>query len=146
VPAIARGVGERLERVKNLRPFYLVLVDPGVAASTSSVYKNMDFRLTSNQKYTMNTGLNALLQGEEFDLRGLLHNDLEESACQLYPEIKRTKQEMELLLEQKVVMTGSGSSLFALFLSREAAALGCDRLKKKWAKGSRRVFLSSFRM
>ncbi len=146
MPAIARGVGERLERVESLRPFYLVLCDPGVAASTSLVYKNMDFRLTSNQNYTMNTGLNALLQGKGFDLRELLHNDLEESACRLYPEIKQTKEEMEFLLKQKVVMTGSGSSLFALFSTREAAAGGCDRLHEKWAKGNRRVFLSSFKM
>lgn len=143
-PAIARGVGERLEPVEGLKPFYLVLCDPGVAASTAMVYKNFDFRLTSKQKYNMNTGLNALLRGQGFDIRGLLHNDLEESACSLYPEIKETKEEMALLLQRDVYMTGSGASLFALFSAREDAVRGYDRLIEKWAGSYKKVFLSSF--
>ncbi len=143
-PAIARGVGERLEKVPALRSYYLVLCDPGIAASTAKVYKNIDFTLTSNQKYNMNTGLNVPLRGEEFDVRDQMHNDLEESACRLYPEIKETKEEMALLLQRKVVMTGSGSSFFALFSARENADRGYERLLKKWAGSKRKVFLSSF--
>ena len=143
-PAIAKGVGERLEKVLNLRPCHLVLCDPGIAASTAEVYKNIDFRLTANQKYNMYTGLNESLRGQEFDVRDQMHNDLEESACRLYPEIKETKEEMAVLLQRKVYMTGSGSSLFALFSARENAKKGFERLLKKWAKSKRKVFLSSF--
>ncbi|MCD4718581.1 MAG: 4-(cytidine 5'-diphospho)-2-C-methyl-D-erythritol kinase [Desulfobacula sp.] len=144
-PAIAKGVGERLEKVPNLRPYHLVLCDPGIAASTANVYKNIDFRLTLNQKYNMNTGLNIPLRGQEFDVRDQMHNDLEESACRLYPEIKETKEEMELLLQRRVVMTGSGSSLFALFSARENANKGYERLLRKWARSKRKIFLSSFK-
>ncbi len=143
-PAIAEGVGERLEKVPNLRPYHLVLCDPGIAASTAKVYKNIDFRLTSGQKYNMNTGFNELLQGQEFDVKGQVHNDLEESACRLYPEIKETREEMQLLLQRKVIMTGSGSSLFALFSDRKNAEAGCERLLKEWVKNKRKVILSSF--
>jgi len=143
-PAIAKGVGERLEKVSNLRPYHLVLCDPGIAASTAKVYKNIDFRLTSKQKYNINTGLNVLLRGQEFDVRDQMHNDLEESACRLYPEIKETKEEMQLLLQRKVYMTGSGSSLFALFSGRKTAKTGCERLLKEWAKSKKNVILSSF--
>ena len=143
-PAIAKGVGERLEKVPTLRPYHLVLCDPGIAASTAKVYKNIDFRLTSDQKYNNDTGLNVPLRGQEFDVRDQMHNDLEESACRLYPEIKETKEEMALLLQRKVVMTGSGSSLFALFSARENACRGYERLLKKWAGSKRKVFLSSF--
>jgi 4-diphosphocytidyl-2-C-methyl-D-erythritol kinase len=142
--AIAKGVGERLERVPNLRPYHLVLCDPGIAASTANVYKNIDFRLTLNQKYNMNTGLNVLLGEQEFDARDQMHNDLEESACRLYPEIKETKEEMESLLRRRVVMTGSGSSLFALFSARDNANRGYEMLLKKWTGSKRKVFLSSF--
>lgn len=143
-PAIAEGIGERLEKVMNLRPYYLILCDPGVAALTAKVYKNIDFRLTLNQKYNKKSGLNVPLRGQEFDIRDQMHNDLEESACRLYPEIKETKEEMELLLKRRVVMTGSGSSLFALFSSRENANKGYERLLEKWADSKRKVFLSSF--
>jgi len=79
-PAIARGFGERLEKVPRLKSYYLVLCDPGVAASTAKVYKNLDYRLTSNQKDNIKTGLNVPLRGQEFDVRDQMHNDLEESA------------------------------------------------------------------
>ena len=144
-PAIARGVGERLEKVSNLKPYHLVLCDPGIAASTANVYKNLDFRLTSGRKYTKNAGLNVRSRGQEFDVRGQMHNDLEESACKLYPEIKETKEEMQLLLQKKVYMTGSGASLFALFSSRVTAEACCERLLEKWAKTRRTVILSSFK-
>ncbi|WP_299983501.1 4-(cytidine 5'-diphospho)-2-C-methyl-D-erythritol kinase [Desulfobacula sp.] len=144
-PAIAKGIGERLEKALNLRPYHLVLCDPGIFASTANVYKNIDFRLTLNQKYNKKTGLNVPLRGQEFDVRDQMHNDLEESACRLYPEIKEIKEEMELLLKRRVGMTGSGSSLFALFSARENANKGYERLLKKWAKSKRKVFLSSFK-
>lgn len=143
-PAIARGVGERLEKVASLKSYHIVLCDPGVAASTAKVYKNIDYRLTSNQKDNIKTGLNVPLRGQEFDVRDQMHNDLEESACRLYPEIRETKEEMAVLLQRKVYMTGSGSSLFALFSARENAKKAFELLLKKWARSRRKVFLSSF--
>jgi 4-diphosphocytidyl-2-C-methyl-D-erythritol kinase len=143
-PAIAKGIGEKLEKVSKLKQYHLILCDPGVAASTSNVYKNIDFRLTSKQKYNINTGLNVPLKGQEFDVRELMHNDLEESACRLYPAIKETKEEMALLLQQRVHMTGSGSSLFALFSDFKKAKKNFDMLTEKWAESKRKVFLSSF--
>lgn len=143
-PAIANGIGERLETVSGLRRFYLVLCDPGIAASTAMVYKNIDFRLTSKQKYNMNTGLNVPLRGQEFDVRGQLHNDLMEPACRLYPEIKETKGAMELVLRKKVFMTGSGATLFVLFSSRENAEKSFEKLLDKWRGTKRKIFLSAF--
>jgi len=143
-PAIASGVGERLEKAAGLKSYHLVLCDPGVAASTAKVYKNIDYRLTSNQKDNIKIGLNVPLRGQGFDLMDHMHNDLEESACRLYPEIKNTKEEMALLLERKVYMTGSGAALFALFSERDSAKKGFDRLSKIWADSKNKVFLSSF--
>jgi len=143
-PAIVQGIGEKLEKPPDLLPYHLVLCDPGVAAATAAVYKRYDFELTSIQKYTMNAGLNVLLKGREFDAGAWMHNDLEEPACRLYPEIREAKEEMELLLHTKVRMTGSGSSLFALFHARSEAQKGCEILLEKWAGSKRKIFLSSF--
>ena len=143
-PAIAKGIGERLEKVAGLKSYHLVLCHPGVGASTVKVYKNIDYRLTSNQKDNIKIGLNVPLRGQNFDVRDLLHNDLEESACRLYPDIKNTKEEMALLLQRKVYMTGSGATLFALFSDRESAKKGFERLLKAWDNSKKRVFLSSF--
>jgi 4-diphosphocytidyl-2-C-methyl-D-erythritol kinase len=143
-PAIVEGLGEKFGKAPDLQPHHLVLCDPGVAAATADVYKRYDFELTSNQKYTMNAGLNVPLRGQEFDAGTWVHNDLEGPACSLYPEIRETKEEMELLLRTKVRMTGSGSSLFALFQARKDAEKGCEILLESWAGSKRQVFLSSF--
>lgn len=143
-PAIVSGVGERLEKVTGLKSYHLVLCDPGVAASTARVYKNIDYRLTENQKYNKYVGLNESLRGQAFDVREHMHNDLEESACRLYPEIKEAKETMAVLLQRKVYMTGSGAVLFALFSARENAELGFERLVKNWTRGRQKIFLSSF--
>ena len=144
-PAIATGVGEQLELIPNLKPCHLVLCDPGIAASTANVYKNIDFRLTLGQKENIKSGLNMLLRGQEFDVRQSLHNDLEESACRLYPKIKKVKHEMAQLLGKKIYMTGSGSSLFTLFSNPKDAQKGCGVLTEKWTGTQKKVYLSSFK-
>lgn len=144
MPAIATGVGERLEKLEKLKPYYLVLCHPGVAASTAEVYKNIDFRLTSKPKYNMSTGLNMPLRGQGFDVLGKVHNDLMEPAFRLYPGIRETKEAMELLLCRDVFMTGSGASLFALFSTRQNAEQGYKKLVKQWHGTQRKIFLSSF--
>ncbi len=143
-PAIATGVGEQLELISNLKHYHLVLCDPGISASTANVYKNIDFRLTFDQKENIKSGLNMPLSGQEFDVRESLHNDLEESACRLYPNIKKVKQEMRLLLGKKVYMTGSGSSLFTVFSNPKEAEKGFRVLTEKWTNTQKKAFLCSF--
>jgi 4-diphosphocytidyl-2-C-methyl-D-erythritol kinase len=41
-------------------------------------------------------------------------------------------------------MTGSGSSLFALFQDRREAQKACEILLEKWDGSKRKIFLSSF--
>lgn len=143
-PAIAEGVGEKLTFIEKLVPYTLLLCDPGVPASTIQVYKNIDFRLTKKPNYIKSTGLNVPIRGQSFDIRGLLHNDLEEPAFRLYPEIKKTKEEMTVALQRDVHMTGSGSSLFVLYSDREQAQKGYEALVELWAGSTKKVFLSSF--
>ena len=139
-----QALGEKAHKVVGPCKQMELMCDPGVAAATAAVYKRYDFELTSTPKYTMNAGLNVLIGGREFDAGAWMHNDLEGPACRLYPEIWETKEEMELLLHTKVRMTGSGSSLFALFQARKDAEKGCEILLEKWAGSKRNLFISSF--
>jgi 4-diphosphocytidyl-2-C-methyl-D-erythritol kinase len=145
MPALATGVGEKLKKYPDLPGWYLVLCDPGVLASTPDVFKNMNFRLTSKRNYNINSGLNALSRGRGCEKRGKLHNDLEGSACQLYPGIRAAKEQMEFLLKKDVCMSGSGSSLFALFSGQEDARKAYELLRKKWSMGSKKIFLTSLK-
>ncbi len=144
-PAFASGVGEQLASCSDLPAYYLVLCSPGVSASTEEVFKKLDFGLTFRPKYNKNTGSNMLPLGQELDGREELHNDLEGPACSLYPGISSAKKEMELLLKRNVYMSGSGSSLFALFSGYDAAKAGYELLREAWFHDPKRVFLSRIR-
>lgn len=143
--AIATGIGQKLEPCPRLKSYYVVICHPGVSASTANVYKNFDLRLTINQKYNIKQSLNICSEEQGIDICSSLHNDLEEPACRLYPEIRTVKEEMELLLNRRVFMTGSGSSLFALFLDDKGAQDGFTTLSNKWNTSGRTVFLTSLR-
>ncbi len=140
--AFVTGVGEHLALCHDLPDYWLVLCNPGVAASTVKVFKKLEFGLTFEPDYTKNTGSNLLPIGQELYGREELHNDLEGPACRLYPEIGSTKEEMELLLQRNVYMSGSGSSLFALYSDHGQAKAGFNRLSGAWIGGKRQVFLS----
>ncbi len=141
-PALARGVGERLEACRDLPDGWGVICSPGLSASTIDVFKKLEFGLTFKPVYIMNTGSNALTFGNGFDGREELHNDLEGPACSLYPEIGSTKQEMMLLLKRNLYMSGSGSSLFALYSDRKTAEQGFAKLGRAWSGNGKRLFLT----
>ncbi|MDD9301107.1 MAG: 4-(cytidine 5'-diphospho)-2-C-methyl-D-erythritol kinase [Desulfobacter sp.] len=141
-PAFASGVGEQLIPCGNLPRFWVVVCSPGVSANTGDVFKKLEFGLTFTSNYIMNTGSNTLVFEPELDGREELHNDLEGPACKLYPEISSTKEEMALLLQRNVYMSGSGSSLFALYSDHAEANHGFRRIAKAWEGKNRQVFLS----
>ncbi len=142
--AFARGVGEKLEKAVGLPCCSLILCDPGVASSTAKVFEKLDFRLTSNSNYSINTSSNMLIGSGDVDLGDNLHNDLTQTACRLYPQIRSAREEMELLLKKKVHMSGSGSSLFALFPGEKAAKQGVEALERRFKDRPWKWFTASF--
>ncbi|MEX1298892.1 MAG: 4-(cytidine 5'-diphospho)-2-C-methyl-D-erythritol kinase [Desulfotignum sp.] len=143
-PALATGVGDQLTRVPRLHPRHVVLCDPGIAASTASVYQDHDFCLTSQGKYTIESASNILSTGQDVDVRPYLHNDLEAASFRLYPEIKVARDEMAYLLQKPVTMSGSGGSLFSLFSDKKNAVQAYELLRKHRAWKNRQVFLTVF--
>lgn len=141
-PAFASGIGERLTPCPDLPGYWVVVCSPGVSASTVKVFKKLGFGLTFTPKYIMNTGSNSLPAGQELSGGEVLQNDLEDPACRLYPEIGSTKKEMAFLLQRNVYMSGSGSSLFALYSDHDAATAGFERLSRAWAGSRQQVFLT----
>lgn len=141
-PAIARGVGEKLEPFDKLPRGWVVIYSPGILASTANVFKKLEFGLTFEPVYIRNTGSKMVLFENGFDSKHKLHNDLEDPACSLYPEIRSAKKEMALLLQRNVYMSGSGSSLFALYPDRESADVGFNRLSNVGTGSGKQVFLS----
>jgi 4-diphosphocytidyl-2-C-methyl-D-erythritol kinase len=126
-PARARGIGERLEPIKKLRRFWLVIVYPGFPVSTAQVFKTLGSTLT---KLPVNTSIPSSLTSVE-KLAGLLFNDLESVTLKRYPKLRLIK---EALLHEGAaggLMSGSGSSIFGVFASKRQATRALRRLPKE---------------
>ncbi len=147
--ALAQGTGEDLTPCNTYLPYYILLVYPGFSSSTADVYKNIDLSLTKNIKFNNNDLINICKSDREMKIKEFLHNDLELSACGIYPRLKSIKNKMTDFLHEKVFMTGSGSSFFVLFSDLSKAEDAFKRVSRQWTqlgmKSGRRIFLTMFR-
>jgi len=126
-PARAQGIGEQLRPLRDLPHFWAVIVYPGFPVSTPWVYGNLSRKLT---KPIVNTSITPSLKSFE-GLTRQLENDLEGVTLKRYPEIGVLKQKLLHEDALRVLMSGSGSSVFGIFVSKRAAAKAFRRLRRE---------------
>jgi len=123
-PALATGIGEKLKEYPLKLPYKILIVYPGFGVLTQEVYNNLNLRLTNCKNK-----LKKLIFVQEFHAK-LLCNDLESVTVSKYPEINEAK---EAILKQGAagaLMSGSGSSVFGLFLDNDSAINAGNVLSK----------------
>ena len=122
-PTRVGGVGERLEPVSGLPRLALLLANPGTALSTAEVYAAYDALHPAPRSVAAPSELPDLarLSGDSSDLVRLLANDLEAPALRLCPAIGRLRARLRELGARAVGMSGSGATLFGVFVSPDAA-------------------------
>ena len=126
-PARAQGIGEKLQPLRGLPRFWSVIVYPGFPVSTAWVYRSLGQKLT---KPIVNTSIAT--SPKSFDeLTRRLENDLEGVTLKRYPKIGGLKQKLLREGALRVLMTGSGSSVFGIFVSKRAATKAFRRLRKE---------------
>jgi len=118
--AIGRGRGEILEPVQHSEKFHVLLVSPGFPIATPWVYQNLKMKLTKDEnnisilrKFVLKSEIEALGAG--------LFNDLEVVVIERYVVIRSIKQALLALGAQGVLLSGSGSAVFAIFDNPERA-------------------------
>ena len=115
-PCRVSSKGEKLEVIKTRKSFKVLLCKPSVGLSTKDVYDTYDKKQT-NSNVNIESLVEGLSKGNEELIYRNLGNDLEESAFDLSYEIKNLK---DLLVKNgfnNVLMTGSGSCVYALIPS-----------------------------
>ena len=112
VPARCRGIGEKITPVEIKNNYYILLVKPNVGCSTKEV-----FALADKEEYKhpdIETVLKALKEGDDDLLAASIGNSLEEAAIKVVPEIAQLKEMLKQRGLKIVLMSGSGSTVFAL--------------------------------
>ena len=117
-PAIASGIGEKLEAYQNLKNLKILLVFPDFSVSTADVYKKLNLGLTKCKKKLKS----FLLNEQRFDPRCHLCNDLEAVTASKYPVINTIKEALLNHGALGALMTGSGPTIFGLFSDSNAAS------------------------
>jgi len=124
-PLQMAGIGERLTPVEGLPPLWSVLVNPGVALATRSVFAAHDGRFSAPMPFVRLPATAAALAAALRERR----NDLEPPARTLCPIIGEVLAALAAqpgcLLAR---MSGSGASCFGLFAAAAAAAAAANSL------------------
>lgn len=116
-PAIATGIGEKLEAFEGGLPYHILLLNQRFNVSTAEVYQNLNFGLTNDQKKPTS---NSLKQ-DRFNPARHLTNDLERVTIAKHPEIGLAKEKLLNLGAIGALMSGSGPTVFGLFDNAETA-------------------------
>jgi 4-diphosphocytidyl-2-C-methyl-D-erythritol kinase len=131
--AMATGIGDCIQQVEPIKRVSIVLVNPGFGVSTKWVYENFPLTSGSNtyilargQKVTKNFHVAVPSLYEEFG------NDLEVVTISRYPGIEDIKKELKKAGAATSLMSGSGPTVFGLFLSEEDAKHSIMQLSKKY--------------
>ena len=109
----AAGRGERLRSVQPLGPHWVVLAVPGFGVSTPSAYRWWDEASGSGRSAGRPSGWRTDLS--------VLRNDLEPVVARRHPEIGLMVARLREKGAAHAAMSGSGSAVFGLFLTRDAA-------------------------
>ncbi len=126
--ALGRDRGDRIEPLPLEARLWHLLVTPDFPVPTKEVYSAL-VPPVENPEITLL--LKALSDGQISKVRSLLYNALEPTVERLYPEILRVKSEMEAAGLEKPMVSGSGSTVFALGDSEAQARSAGEALKKR---------------
>ena len=123
-PARVRGIGERLQPLRQFARRWVVILYPGFPVSTAWVYQNLPAKLT---KPSVNTSITSSLTGSG-NLAEMLVNDLESVTLGKYPKIGLLKSKLLRAGALGSLMSGSGSSVFGVFETKRKAEQAFRRL------------------
>ncbi|MCK9375924.1 MAG: 4-(cytidine 5'-diphospho)-2-C-methyl-D-erythritol kinase [Syntrophobacterales bacterium] len=123
-PAVGRGIGTQLSPV-TLKPYWYLLINPGVALSTRWVYENLDL-----------TALPDPPAQEAWDPEHpetWVRNDLGGVALRRFPELAGILADLKEFGARAQGISGSGPTLFGLFPTSEAARQAGLRLRRTFS-------------
>jgi phosphoglucomutase len=130
VCALAEGIGERLTPLPPLRAWVLV-AKPPVAVSTAEIYSGFD-AAPINERPDTDALIEGLRTKNYAKISKNMANVLEIVALKEYPEIDKIMCLLSANIQsEKILMSGSGSAVFALFKDKRACESAAAKMADK---------------
>lgn len=144
--AVASGRGEKLLPL-SLPKYSYILINPGFAISAGWAYEKLaltetpiDIKLTDSSASAESLRRRAETLGESPSrVVDMLENDLEPAALTHYPELTELLTALRESGADGALMSGSGPTVFGLFLSEANAASAVQLLKKSLSGRAYRI-------
>ncbi|MBI5971181.1 MAG: 4-(cytidine 5'-diphospho)-2-C-methyl-D-erythritol kinase [Deltaproteobacteria bacterium] len=138
--ALAAGRGTELKRV-TLPRYHYVLVNPGFPVSTAWAYNNLDLTKIAQDYNLSHSALALSSPDNEGALKRLLINDLETATIAAHPVLARLKDTLLDNGADGALMSGSGPTVFGVFVDRDSAAAAFETIKRGLGDGMK-IFLA----
>jgi 4-diphosphocytidyl-2-C-methyl-D-erythritol kinase len=133
----ASGTGETLRPIRGFPRTYFLIVNPGVAVSTAEAYQAIArcawFMSNGGRTDISAAMLTAIRERNTTKIAATLFNDFEVCMEQLLPVIKEIKQALLAFGARGALMTGSGPTVFGLFVSKSTLLRAEKNLKKHYS-------------
>lgn len=127
------GIGEEMAALPCGRTWPLVVVQPGEGLSTGEVFSAYH-RAGAARRPDTEAAASALAAGDGARLAGSLANVLEPVSRAKRPAIGEAIDALAALGAFPALMTGSGSAVFGVFPSDDAADAAADALRERYAR------------
>jgi len=119
--ALGTGTGTEIRPLEDAPKMHLVVVAPGVHVSTAEAYKALGAPALTKVEPLVNLSVSRTEADFPDSLCGVWSNDFEAVVVRLYPEIGRARERLVETGAERVMLSGSGSSVFGVFESNGEA-------------------------
>ena len=139
--ALAEGIGEKLTPLAPAPDCYVLVAKPDINVSTKYVYEHLDA-----QEIVKHPDIDGMVEAiAEESLQGILdrmENVLETVTVSAYPVIRTIKDRMKELGAINSLMSGSGPTVFGIFVEKDMARRAYDKLEEEQL--AKQIFLTEF--
>ena len=118
--ALGVGSGTELSPLPDIAQRYLLIVTPAVKISTAEAYKALNAAALTKSSEDIILSISHAVQQFADSFPQNLHNDFEPVIFRLQPEIERVKKALLMSGARRALLSGSGSSVFAIFDNEQA--------------------------
>lgn len=139
--ALAEGIGEKLTPLAPAPDCYVLVAKPDINVSTKYVYEHLDA-----QEIVKHPDIDGMVEAiAEESLQGILdrmENVLETVTVSAYPVIQTIKDRMKELGAINSLMSGSGPTVFGIFVEKDMARRAYEKLEEEQL--AKQIFLTEF--
>ncbi|MFR3730069.1 4-(cytidine 5'-diphospho)-2-C-methyl-D-erythritol kinase [Lacrimispora sp.] len=144
--ALSEGIGEILTPLPDMPQCQVLIAKPAVSVSTKFVYENLDAGGLKEEDHPDIDGMIEAIQNHDiYQVSERLGNVLETVTIKEYPVIAQIKEKIKELGAVNALMSGSGPTVFGIFISPKAAEHAYEELRYGESKDLvKQVYLTNF--